>query len=100
MTTPLSNSLHIADISTTLHPYTDARKHEKQGPIVIDRGEGIHVYDSNGKKYIEALTGLWSVAVGFNEQRLCDARGQPRGAARLGAALLVLLRGHAAHAAA
>lgn len=73
MTTPLSNSLHIADISTTLHPYTDARKHEKQGPIVIDRGEGIHVYDSNGKKYIEALSGLWSVAVGFNEQRLCDA---------------------------
>ena len=73
MTTTLSNSLHQADISTTLHPYTDARKHEAQGPLVIDRGEGIHVWDSNGKQYIEALAGLWSVAVGFNQPRLRDA---------------------------
>lgn len=73
MTTPLSNSLHHADISTTLHPYTDARKHAAQGPLIIDRGEGIHVYDTNGKEYIEGLAGLWSVAVGFNQPRLRDA---------------------------
>ena len=73
MTTPLSNSLHHADISTTLHPYTDARKHEAQGPLVIDRGEGIYVYDSNGKQYIEGLAGLWSVAVGFSQPRLREA---------------------------
>lgn len=73
MTTPLSNSLHHADISTTLHPYTDARKHEAQGPLVIDRGEGIYVYDSTGKQYIEGLAGLWSVAVGFSQPRLREA---------------------------
>jgi 4-aminobutyrate---pyruvate transaminase len=70
--TPL-NPLARADIATELHPYTDARLHEKTGPIVIDRGAGIYVYDSEGKEYIEAMAGLWSVAVGFNEPRLMQA---------------------------
>lgn len=69
----LSNSLAAADIATTLHPYTDARAHEDKGPLVIERGEGIYVYDQAGKRYIEGLAGLWSVAVGFNEQRLVQA---------------------------
>jgi 4-aminobutyrate---pyruvate transaminase len=66
----LSNSLAHTDISATLHPYTDARAHERQGPVIIDRGKGIYVYDEAGKEYIEGLAGLWSVAVGFEEPRL------------------------------
>jgi len=69
----LSNPLARADIATELHPYTDARLHEQMGPIVIDRGQGIYVYDTAGKEYIEAMAGLWSVAVGFNEPRLVQA---------------------------
>ena len=69
----LSNSLAHADVSSMLHPYTNARAHEKQGPLIIDRGSGIYVYDGAGKEYIEGLAGLWSVAVGFDEQRLVSA---------------------------
>ena len=69
----LSNPLARADVATELHPYTDARLHEKTGPIVIDRGQGIFVYDTAGNEYIEAMAGLWSVAVGFNEPRLVQA---------------------------
>lgn len=69
----LSNSLANADVTATLHPYTDARAHEKSGPLVIDRGKGIYVYDESGKEYIEGLAGLWSVAVGFDEPRLVEA---------------------------
>ena len=69
----LSNPLARADVATELHPYTDARLHERMGPIVIDRGQGIYVYDSAGNEYIEAMAGLWSVAVGFNEPRLVQA---------------------------
>ena len=36
--TKLSNSLAQADISTALHPYTNARRHEEKGPLVIERG--------------------------------------------------------------
>jgi 4-aminobutyrate---pyruvate transaminase len=73
MNEKLSSSLARADIATELHPYTDARLHEKTGPIVIDRGQGIYVYDTDGREYIEAMAGLWSVAVGFNEPRLMQA---------------------------
>jgi len=59
-----------------LYPYTDARLNEQTGPMVIERGQGIYVYDSNGKEYIEAMAGLWSVAVGFNEPRLVQAAAQ------------------------
>jgi len=30
---------------------------------VIERGSGIYVYDDQGRAYIEAMAGLWSVAV-------------------------------------
>jgi len=61
------------DISYHLHPYTNAVKHKEIGPLVIERGEGVHVYDNQGKRYIEGMSGLWSVAVGFNETRLVEA---------------------------
>ncbi|MBB4423859.1 4-aminobutyrate--pyruvate transaminase [Bradyrhizobium sp. CIR48] len=72
----LSNSLATMDVTTSLHPYTDARAFEATGPLIMDRGDGIYVYDSGGKQYIEALAGLWSVAVGFSEQRLLNAAMQ------------------------
>lgn len=68
----LSNSLAATDIATTLHPYTNLRAHEKAGPLIITKGDGIRVYDDRGKDYIEAMAGLWSVAVGFSEKRLAD----------------------------
>jgi len=69
----LPNSLHARDIAYQIHPYTNARRHERTGPIVIERGSGIHVYDDQGREYIEGLAGLWSVAVGFGENRLVEA---------------------------
>jgi len=67
------NSVEARDIAYQLHAYTNARKQEAEGSLVIERGEGIHVYDNNGKRYIEGMAGLWSVAVGFGEKRLAQA---------------------------
>jgi 4-aminobutyrate--pyruvate transaminase len=64
------NSDEARDIAYHFHGYTDAQKHEDVGPLIIDRGEGCYVFDSNGKRYLEGMAGLWSVAVGFNEKRL------------------------------
>ncbi len=71
--TLLPNSVQARDVAYLLHPVTNARKHEKIGPLVIERGDGIHVYDDTGKEYIEGMAGLWSVAVGFGEPRLVAA---------------------------
>ena len=67
------NSVEARDQAYQLHSYTNARALERDGALVIDRGEGVYVFDNNGKRYIEAMSGLWSVAVGFGERRLVDA---------------------------
>ena len=67
------NSIEARDLAHHLHSYTNARALERDGALVIDRGEGIYVYDNDGKQYIEAMSGLWSVAVGFGEKRLVEA---------------------------
>lgn len=67
------NSIEARDRAYHLHSYTNARALEADGALVMDRGEGIYVYDNNGRKYIEGMAGLWSVAVGFGESRLVEA---------------------------
>ncbi|MFP7571684.1 aspartate aminotransferase family protein [Marivita sp. S2033] len=67
------NSDEARDIAYHFHGYTNARAHEEQGPLIMERGEGVHVFDTQGNRYIEGMAGLWSVAVGFNETRLIDA---------------------------
>ena len=77
MDTPIvtaPNSPAARDIAYHFHPATNARRHEQVGPMIIERGEGVYVYDDQGKEYIEGLAGLWSVAVGFGEERLVRRR--------------------------
>jgi 4-aminobutyrate---pyruvate transaminase len=61
------------DIAYQLHPFTNLRKHEAEGPLVITGGRGIYVFDEGGREYIEALAGLWCASLGFGEERLVEA---------------------------
>lgn len=70
------NSIEARDTRWHMHPNTDARRHERIGPLVIERGDGIHVIDNTGKRYIEAMSGLWSAALGFSEKRLAEVAYQ------------------------
>ncbi|WP_416409473.1 aspartate aminotransferase family protein [Agrobacterium rosae] len=75
--TIIPNSIEGRDIAYQMHPNVNLRKYEKTGGVVIESGDGIYVFDNNGKRYIEGLAGLWSVAVGFGEKRLVEvARAQ------------------------
>ena len=67
------NSPAARDAAFFMHPYTNARAHEKNGPMIIERGEGVYVYDDGGKQYLEAMAGLWSASLGFGENRLVTA---------------------------
>lgn len=69
----LPNSLHARDIAHVLHPYTNSSLHRTRGPLVIEHGDGIHVIDDQGNRYIEALSGLFCASLGFSEQRLVEA---------------------------
>ncbi len=67
------NSAQARDIAYFLHPYSNLKLHEEQGPLVITEGKGIYVYDEDGNEYIEGLAGLWCTALGFGEKRLVEA---------------------------
>jgi 4-aminobutyrate--pyruvate transaminase len=71
--TVLPNSPHARDIKNNLHPYSNLKKHEERGPLIIEKGDGIYVEDLEGNRYIEGLAGLWCTSLGFNNERLIEA---------------------------
>lgn len=71
MNTPAA--LAELDKLQSLHPYTNLRRHEERGPVIMARGRGIHVYDVEGREYIEGLAGLWCCSLGFSNERLIAA---------------------------
>lgn len=69
---PLSN-LAVRDIETLVHPYTNLATLRETGPLIIERGEGVFVYDTEGKAYIEGMAGLWCTALGYGNEELVEA---------------------------
>jgi len=69
MTTPAARR----DLAFHLHPATNLRQLQTEGPLVITRGEGVYVYDDEGHRYLEGMSGLWCASLGFSERRLADA---------------------------
>lgn len=56
-----------------LAPFTAGWQSTDLHPLIIEKSEGSYVYDSNGKKYLDSLAGLWCTALGGNEPRLVAA---------------------------
>jgi 4-aminobutyrate--pyruvate transaminase len=69
LTTPAARR----DLSFHLHPATNLRQVQTDGPLVITRGDGVYVYDDEGRRYLEGMAGLWCASLGFSERRLADA---------------------------
>src|SRR6185295_4060808 len=69
LTTPAARR----DLAYHLHPSTNLRSVQTEGPLVITRGEGVYVYDDQGRRYLEGMAGLWCASLGFSERRLADA---------------------------
>ncbi|MGH6872117.1 MAG: aminotransferase [Rhizomicrobium sp.] len=64
------------DVESILHPYTNLVKFRETGPMVIERGKGVFVYDEHGKDYIEGMSGLWCAALGWGETVLADVAAE------------------------
>lgn len=69
---PLTNA-QTRDIESVLHPYTPLHKLRETGPLIMEKGSGVHITDSSGKTYIEALSGLWCAGLGFGNEELIAA---------------------------
>lgn len=58
--------------SAFLHPFSHIPTLEQSGPVIVDRGEGVYIYDDRGRKYLEGNSGLWNVVLGFDNKRLIE----------------------------
>jgi putrescine aminotransferase len=62
-----------ADAAHFLHPFTDFQALAKKGARIIERADNIYLWDSEGHKILDAMSGLWCVNVGYGQQALVDA---------------------------
>ncbi len=73
-TTPLDHrTLQALDAAHHLHPFNDNAALARKGTRVLVKGEGVHVWDDQGKQLLDAFAGLWCVNVGYGRKELADA---------------------------
>jgi len=74
MTTPHTTAEWQAlDAAHYLHPFTDHKSWAARGTRVITRAEGVYLYDSEGKRILDGMSGLWCVALGYGRRELAEA---------------------------
>src|SRR5580692_852152 len=61
------------DAAHHVHPFTDTAALNKEGVRVITRADGVYLWDSEGKKIIDGMAGLWCVQVGYGNRELAEA---------------------------
>lgn len=65
--------IQALDTAHYLHPFTDFKDLSGRGARVMTRGEGIYVWDSEGNRILDGMSGLWCVNVGYGRKELADA---------------------------
>jgi putrescine aminotransferase len=65
--------LQKLDAAHHIHPFTLTEALNREGVRVITRAKGIYVWDSEGKKLIDGMAGLWCVQVGYGNKELARA---------------------------
>jgi putrescine---pyruvate transaminase len=68
-----TKQLQALDSAHYMHPFTDTAALAKKGARIIVKGEGVYIWDSEGNKIFDAMSGLWCVNVGYGRKALADA---------------------------
>jgi putrescine aminotransferase len=61
------------DAAHFLHPFSDSRQIADRGTRLITRAEGVYLYDADGHRILDGMSGLWCVALGYGRRELADA---------------------------
>ncbi|WP_286974661.1 aspartate aminotransferase family protein [Pseudomonas sp.] len=56
-----------------LAPFSDFKQLAEVGPRIITKAEGVYLWDSEGSKILDAMAGLWCVAIGYGRKELAEA---------------------------
>ena len=71
-----TEEIQALDSAHFIHPFTDHSELAARGARVITRSEGVYVWDSEGVKLFDAMSGLWCVNVGYGRKELAEAAYQ------------------------
>ena len=69
----MATSLEDIDRRSLFHPWTSIAEHAKNGPLVIQSGQGARLRDNQGRESIDGLAGLWCVDIGYGRTEVADA---------------------------
>ncbi len=69
----LTKHWQALDAAHHVHPFSDAAALNREGVRVITRGDGVYLWDSDGHKIIDGMSGLWCVQVGYGNREIADA---------------------------
>src|ERR1700749_3556775 len=61
------------DAAHHIHPFSDTAALNKEGVRVITRADGVYLWDSEGQKMLDGMSGLWCVQIGYGNQELAEA---------------------------
>ena len=62
-----TRSLVSRDLRAVWHPFTQHAVWASDDPLVIDRADGMHLYDSDGRRYLDGVSSLWVTVHGHRE---------------------------------
>ncbi len=69
----ITRDIQAIDSAHYMHPFTDHKSLAEKGSRVITKGDGVYIWDSEGHKIFDAMSGLWCVNVGYGRKELVDA---------------------------
>ena len=55
------------------HPVANMHAVEQNGELILDRADGVYVWDEDGRRYIDATASLWYCNVGYGRNEIVDA---------------------------
>jgi putrescine aminotransferase len=68
-----TNTLREQDFNHYIHPFSDMADIKSAGTRVIVGGDGCHIWDSDGNKIVDGMSGLWCVNLGYGQKSLIEA---------------------------
>ncbi len=65
--------LQRLDAAHHLHPFTDHASLRREGSRIVVGGDGVWITDSDGRRILDGMSGLWCVNVGYGRDELAEA---------------------------
>lgn len=68
-----TDKIREQDLKHHFHPFTDFSTFKSSGSMILTGAEGAYVSDSEGRKYLDGIGGLWCVNIGYGRDEMADA---------------------------